>query len=395
MSAKDDRGSSRNEQLRLGLYRLRLPGPTAVPARVRAAIAEPMISHRGSQFRGILADTARQLQPIFGTKNAPLLFGCSGTGMMEAALVNVLAPDERVLIVSNGQWGERFAAIGTAIGAHVDTVDVPWGEDVDPDVVEARLESDDYRALVYVHNESSTGVVGNLAAAGRLVRNRDTLLITDTVSGLGGVEMLQDQWGVDIAVSASQKCLMCPPGIGIASVSEKAWPIIRRAGGAARFYLDFRRASDAWTKGETAFTPPVSLIRGLHVALQMIHDEGLANVLARHARLANALRAGVNALGLATFTSANRLSNTLSVFRVPEGLDGKKIVKRLADKHGTIIAGARNKLDGKVIRIGTMGWIGDGDILTDLHHLEDVLTELGRRIERGSGVAAASAALAD
>jgi aspartate aminotransferase-like enzyme len=395
MSTKVDHGTERNEHPRPTHYRMRLPGPTTVPPRVRAALAEPMISHRGTDFREILADIARQLQPIFGTKNAPLLFGCSGTGVMEAALVNVLHPGESVLIVSNGQWGERFAAIGTAIGARVDSIDVPWGEDVDPDVVEARLRSRDYRALVYVHNESSTGVLCNLAPVGRLVRNRDTLLITDTVSGLGGVEMLQDQWGVDVAVSASQKCLMCPPGIGIASVSEKAWPIVRRTGGAARFYLDFRRASDAWAKGETAFTPPVSLIRGLHTALQMIHAEGLANVLARHARLANALRAGVNALGLATFPSAKRLSNTLSVFRVPEGQDGKKIVRRLADKHGTIIAGARNKLDGKVIRIGTMGWIADGDILTDLHHLEDVLAELGHRLERGSGIAAASAALAD
>jgi aspartate aminotransferase-like enzyme len=354
-----------------------------------------MISHRGVEFREILHATARRLQPIFGAHNTPLLFGCSGTGVMEAALVNVLAPGERALVVSNGQWGERFAAIGTAIGARVETIDVPWGEDVDPDVVEARLETGDYRALVHVHNESSTGAVGNLAAVGHLVRNRDTLLIADTVSGLGGVEMQQDRWGVDIGVSASQKCLMCPPGIGIASVSEKAWPIIRRNGGASRFYLDFRRASDAWIKGETAFTPPVTLIRGLNVALQMIHDEGLANVLARHARLAKALRAGVNALGLATFASAKHLSNTLSVFRVPEGLDGRRIVKRLAEKHGTIIAGARNKLDGKVIRIGTMGWLGDGDILTDLHHLEDVLAELGCAIERGSGVAAASARLTD
>jgi aspartate aminotransferase-like enzyme len=395
MSAKVDHGTERSGRPRPSHYRLRLPGPTTVPARVRAALAELMISHRGTEFREILAEIARQLQPIFGTSNAPLLFGCSGTGVMEAALVNVLLPGESVLIVSNGQWGERFAAIGAAMGARVDTIDVPWGEDVEPDAVEARLKSRDYRALVYVHNESSTGVLGNLAPVGRLVRNRDTLFITDTVSGLGGVEMLQDQWGVDVAVSASQKCLMCPPGIGIASISEKAWPVIRRTGGAARFYLDFRRAADAWAKGETAFTPPVSLIRGLHTALQMIHGEGLANVLARHARLANALRTGVNALGLATFPSAKRLSNTLSVFRVPEGQDGKKIVRRLADKHGTIIAGARNKLDGKVIRIGTMGWIADGDILTDLHHLEDVLAELGYGFERGSGIAAASAALAD
>src|SRR5258705_12832919 len=161
MTVKDDRRSDRNDRPRPGLYRLRLPGPTAVPDRVRAAIAEPMISHRGAEFRGILAAIAQQLQPIFGTHNSPLLFGCSGTGVMEAALVNVLAPGERALVISNGQWGERFAAIGTAIGARVETIDVPWGGDVDPDVVEARLETGDFRALVHVHNESSTGVVGN------------------------------------------------------------------------------------------------------------------------------------------------------------------------------------------------------------------------------------------
>src|SRR5262249_51991382 len=151
---------------------------------------------------------------------------------------------------------------------------------------------------VHVHNESSTGAVGNLAAIGSLLRDRDTLLITDTVSGLAGVGMQQAKWAVAIAVSASQRGLICQPGIGFASIGEKAWPIIRRAHGAARFYLDFRRAADAWAKGETAFTPPVSLIRGLNVALRMIHAEGLSNVLDRHARLANALRRGVNALGL-------------------------------------------------------------------------------------------------
>jgi aspartate aminotransferase-like enzyme len=378
---------------RPGIYRLRLPGPTTVPEAVRVAIAEPMISHRGAEFRHILVETTRQLQAIFGTKNTPLLFACSGTGMMEAALVNVLAPGERLLIINNGQWGERFAAIAAAMGARVDTIDVPWGKDADPAAVEARLATANYRALVHVHNESSTGAVGNLAAIGRLTRDLATLFITDTVSGLGGVEMQQDQWSVDVAVSASQKCLMCPPGLGLASISAKAWPIVRRTGGAGRFYLDFCRAADAWAKGETAFTPPVSLIRGLNVALRTIHAEGLPNVLARHGRLANALRLGVNALGIETFTEATHLSNSVSVFRVPKGLDGKMIVKRLADKHGTIIAGARNKLDGKVIRIATMGCIEAGDILTDLHHLEDVLVELGWPIERGSGVAAAAAAL--
>lgn len=389
-----------NASMRLGnekthavdTYRLRLPGPTTVPERVRAAMAMPMINHRGPEFKQIWSSAIAKLQPLFGTKNRILLIACSGTGAMETGLLNIVAPGDRLLIVHNGQWGERFAAIAKTMGAIVDPVEVPWGENPDPTVLEARLKAHEYRALVMVHNESSTGVAGDLAAAGRLVRNLPTLLVADTVSGLGGMELRQDEWGADILVSGSQKCLMCPPGLGIVSVSEKAWKVIDRDSGTPRFYFDLRRERDAYDKGESAFTPAVPMIQALDVALDMIHEEGLANVLERHRRLSRGFKAGAAALGLENFARAPLQSNTVAAFHVPEGLDGHKIVRRLYEKHRTVIAGARNRLAGKQIRIGTMGALGEGDILTDLLHLEDVLAELGMPIKKGAGVTAALAA---
>lgn len=374
-------------------YRLRLPGPIAVPERVRQAVARPMLAHRGPEFRAILLETEAMLRPVFGSKNRALLFASTGTGMMEAALVNVLMPGERILVVVNGQFGERFVAIGKALGAVVDQLDVAWGEGAKPEDIEARVKAQDYRAVVLVHNESSTGVVADLPGIGAVLRDRPTLLVVDSVSGLGGVEMRQDAWGVDIVVSASQKALMCPPGVGVASVGPKAWRIVDRAGGVPRFYFDFRRYRDEIEKGGLPYTAPVALIQGLHEALRMIHEEGLDQVLLRHRRLGTALRAGCAAIGLPSFAEDGMLSSTVSVLRVPQGIEGAAIVRRLHEKHRTVIAGARNKLAGKVIRIGTMGHLFDGDILTDLSHLEDVLAELGHKFEPGAGIAAAAAAL--
>jgi aspartate aminotransferase-like enzyme len=373
-------------------YRLRLPGPTAVPERVRIAIAQPMLAHRGPEFRAVMTEVERKLKPIFGTENRMLLTAATGTGMMEACLVNVLKPGERILVVVNGQFGERFAAIGKALGVAVDTLDVPWGEGVDPAAIEVQVKVRDYRAVVLVHNESSTGIVADLAGIGAVLRNRPTLLLVDSVSGLGGVQMRQDEWGVDIVISASQKALMCPPGLGLASVSAKAWHTVNREDGLPRFYFDFRKYRSEIEDGATPYTSAVSLIVGLNEALRMIHAEGIPEVLARHRRLSTALRAGCEAIGLASFPAKGMLSSTVCVFHVPAGLDGGAIVRRLHEKHCTVIAGARNKLAGKVIRIGTMGELREGDILTDLLHLEDVLGELGHKFRHGAGIAAAAAA---
>ena len=375
-------------------YRLRLPGPIAVPERVRAAIARPIVSHRGPEFRAIWARTIDKLQPIMGTRQPIHILPTSGTGVMEAALANILAPGERLLVVDNGQWGGRFATIGRALGAAIDTITVPWGGVAEPEVIEARLRTHDYRALVVVHNESSTGVVGDLATAGRLVRDRPTLLVTDTVSGLAGMDFQMDAWGVDVAVAGSQKALMCPPGLGLIAASEKAWSVIRRDNGLPRFFLDLRRARDSYDKGESTFTPAISLVYGLDAALDMIGEEGFPNVLARHARLARGMKAGAAALGLANFATVPLAdqSNTVACFHVPEGLDGTRLIRRLYEKHRTVIAGARNQLQGRMIRIGTMGAIAEGDILSDLLHIGDVLAELGHGVSPGAAVAAATAA---
>ena len=369
-------------------YRLRLPGPTTVPERVRQAMALPVLNHRGPEFRETFGRAEELIRPVMGTQNPVLFFASSGTGVMEASLVNVLAPGERVLVCVSGQFGERFAAIARALGAHVDTLDVEWGRAIDPAAIEERVKAADYRAVVVVHNESSTGVVADIAAIGAIVRETATLLIVDSVSGLGGLEMKQDAWGIDVLVSSSQKALMCPPGVGMVSVSQKARAVVERDSGMPRFYWDFRKAFGPAENSETPFTPAVALMAGLREALEMIHAEGLPEVLARHRRLSSALRAGCAALGLAAFRDSN--STTVVVLDVPAPLKGGDIVRGLYREHRTVIAGSRNKLEGRVIRIGTMGCLSAGDIVTDLLHLEATLARLGWAVTAGAGVGAAA-----
>jgi aspartate aminotransferase-like enzyme len=386
----------RNVPPRPTTYRLRLPGPTPVPERVQQAIARPLVNHRGPEAHALIAEVETRAKPIFGTANDILLFAGSGTAVMEASLANILAPGERVLVALNGQFGERFKMIAESMGAIVDGIECEWGEAPDPAAIRQQLSRHDYRAVCVVHNESATGAVADLAAIGRVVKDSPALLVVDSVSGLGGLEMRQDDWHVDILLSASQKALMCPPGMGLVSVGAKAWPVIERTDRIPRFFWDFRKAKAAIDKSETAFTPPLSLIVGLREALQMIDEEGLANVQARHRRLAAALRAGGEALGLPIFTAASALrSDTVSVFRVPDGLEGGTIVRHMYEHHHTVIAGARNRLSGRVIRIGTMGAVGESDILTDLLHLEETLRALGQKVAKGAGVAAAAAILAE
>jgi aspartate aminotransferase-like enzyme len=374
-------------------YRLRLPGPTAVPERVRLAMARPVVNHRGPEFAACLDDITRALQPIMGTSNAPLLFAASGTGMMEASLFNVLVPDDRLLVISNGQFAERFTAIANALGYPTDAIEVPWGSAVDPALLEKRLAAASYRAVVAVHNESSTGAVADLAAIGKIVRETPALLVVDAISSLGGIDMRQDEWGVDVLIAASQKALMCPPGIGIASISPKAWQVIDGDRAKPRFYWDFRRARDSAAKTQTAFTPAVTLAEGLRESLRMISEEGVGAVLARHHRLSGALKQGAATLGLTEFPTAPIKSNTVAVFNVPERADGGTIVKHLYQRYRTVIAGARNRLDGKVIRFGTMGYLGEADILLDLFYLERTLDDLGVPVKHGAALAAAAEAL--
>jgi len=377
-------------------YRLRLPGPTAVPERVRQATALPVLNHRGAEFKAMLAECRQRLQPIFGTAHDVLIFAGSGTAMMEAALANILSPGDAVLIVLAGQFGDRFVSIAKALGASIDTVDVEWGGAFDAQRVAERLKQRSYRAVVMVHNESSTGVAYDVAAVGAVVRETSALLVVDSVSGLAGIEMRMDAWNADIVVAASQKSLMCAPGIGFAAIGAKAWKVINRDGRVPSFFADFRRAKASLDRDETPFTPPVTLVYGLLEALRMIDEEGMSNVLRRHSRLAAALRAGVQALGLELYSQPNTSSATVVAMKVPQGLDGGSIVQHLRERYHTVIAGARHpRQTGKVIRIGTMGMISEIDIITDLRHLEATLKDLGRPAPAPhAGVRAALDALA-
>lgn len=376
-------------------YRLRLPGPTAVPPRILQAMAAPMVAHRGPEFKDVLGEALSLAQTVLGTSNQVHAFTSSGTGMMEAAVANLIGPGDKALILSHGQFGERFAMIAEAIGADADLLEMPWGEAVGAEQVAERLASADYKAVIGVHNESSTGAVLDLKAVGAVVRETPAVFAVDSVSGLAGLEMHQDEWGVDVVVSASQKALMCPPGLGLASISDKAWRVIEAGDRKARFYFDFLRARDASENGQTAFTSPVPLVYALREALRMIHEEGWPNVLARHRRNAAALRAGGEALGLPLFTKAPILSETVCVFAVPEERDGVAVIRHLYETYNTVVAGARNRLKGKVVRIGTMGGCTADDVRTDLDYLEQTLTALGWPVEKGAGLTAAESMLCE
>ena len=375
-------------------YRLRLPGPTPVPERIYKAMTQQIVAHRGAEFHEVMKEAASGAQTLFGTRNQPMFFTSSGTGVMEAALANVLGEDDKALILNNGQFGERFAQIAKSLGRQADQLTAPWGEAVSIDAIAAQLEKDKYRAVVAVHNESSTGAVADLKAIGKVVRDSSALLIVDSVSGLGGMELRQDEWGVDVIVSGSQKALMCPPGAGLASVSDKAWSAMEDGRAKPGFYWDFKKARMAAEKNETPYTSPISLIFGMREAMRMIDEEGWENVLARHARLANELQTGGGALGLPVFTKSPLVSSTVVVFAVPEGRDGGEVVRHMKQHYGTVIAGIRNeKMKGKLIRIGTMGACTAEDIRQDLEYLKLSLETLGWPLQPGADAESAGEAL--
>lgn len=376
-------------------YRLRLPGPTAVPERVLQAAARPITAHRGPEFLARFKSILERLQPILGrTGVPPFIFASTGIGAMESAMVNVAGPGKRVLITTNGQWGPVFRRLAEGIGAEVDEVVSPLGAPVDLDGVRKALGEKDYAAVFTVHSESSTGALTDLAALGAIVAETDAVLCCDSVSGLAGAEMRADDWGVDIVVSASQKCLMCPPGLGIASVSEKAWRVIERDDRGPRGYFDYRKFRPNSEKGEPTYTAPVAMLNALDEALTMIGESGLAETLARHKRHNRALAAGLEALGCTVFPTATP-SPTLVVVRTPGGISAPGLIGQLSERYNCVIAGSRfEELKDSLVRIGTMGWVTDADIRTDIEQIGAALRDLGSNADTDGALAAAEAALA-
>ncbi len=372
--------------------RLFTPGPTPVPEETLLELARPVTYHRSPEAKAVLAELTEDLKYVFQTSQPVYTLTSSGTGGMEAAVSNVLAPGEKAILCTAGRWGERWRNILTAFAARVVPVEVPYGKVVTPEMLaEALAAHPDARAVFATLSETSTGVGHDIAAFGALVAKTDALLVVDGISGLGAMECRVDAWNIDVCVTGSQKALMLPPGLAFVSVSPKAWKKIE-ATPVRSFYFDLRRYRKSLADNDTPFTPANTLIRAQRASLKRIRAEGLENVWARHARIATACRAAVRAMGLELF--AERPNNALTVITVPAGLDGSGTLKKLEKVHGYKLADGQDSLKGKIWRLAHMGYTDPFDVLGSLSALELVLLESGFRLEPGAGVAAFQKSLA-
>ena len=360
------------------------PGPTPVPPEVLAAISQPVVHHRGPDFKPVYERVLARLREVFRTEQDVLLFAAAGTGAMESAVANLCSPGERALVVSAGHFGERWRSIASAYGAEVETLEYAWGEIPAADEVSTRLqELGGAKAVFLTHSETSTGVVCDLQALAAAVNEQGALSVVDAVSSLGAVPLETDSWGIDVVVSGSQKALMTPPGLAMLSVSERAWAA---RGESPRFYFDWERTRKGQATLDAPFTPPVSLVAGLDVALGILLEQGLEAVFDRHVRLGRACREGAKAMGLELFSPDEDRSAVVTAIRAPEGIDSSEIVSTLRDRFGITIATGQGELKERIFRIGHIGYFDVFDITTALAAVELVLADLGAEIERGVAV---------
>lgn len=356
---------------------LRIPGPTPCPTTVLEAMGRQMINHRGPEFQQIINDVTARLKQIFQTENDVFLLTGSGTGGLEAAVVNVLSPGDKVLSVSIGVFGDRFASIAQQFGAEIIPLKVEWGKAADPDALRQALQANpDARAVMLTHNETSTGVTNDLEALSSVVKEFDKLLLVDAISSLGSINLPVDEWHCDVTVTGSQKGWMVPPGLAMVSISPEAWQAHATAK-MPRFYWDFTRAKNYLERGQTPWTPSISIVFALAVSLDMMLKEGLPGIFARHARVAQAVRDGVKTLGLSLFADEKYASNTVSSIAGSNGLDIKKMRKILSEEHQIVLAGGQQQLDGKIFRIGHLGLVTEDDIKAVMSALKVVLPQAG------------------
>jgi aspartate aminotransferase-like enzyme len=367
------------------------PGPTPIPPEVSSKEGLPILHHRTAEFGAYFVEVIEGLKYVFQTRNDLFLITCSGSGGMESAVANLISSGETAIVAASGAFGERWGKILERYGANVVWVREPEGRAIDPAKVEEALKQNPQAKAVFTqHTETSTGVVNDIPKLGEIISKTSAIFVLDAISGLGGQELRADDWKVDVLVSGSQKGLMTAPGLAMVSVSAKAWPLVE-ASKNPRFYFDWRTMKKSIPQKETPYTPAVSLIVSLAEALRQIKQEGLENIWARHAWLANATREGIKALGLTIF--AQNPCNVLTSVNVPAGVDGKKIVKRMREEYGVSIAGGQVELEGKIVRLAHMGYMDRFDVIIGLSALEMMLHDMGAKIELGKGVAAAQRAL--
>jgi aspartate aminotransferase-like enzyme len=360
------------------MAQMRVPGPTPCPPEVLKALAWQMVNHRGPEFHQLITNVTADLKKVFQTKNDVLLLTGSGTGGLEAAVANMLSPGDKVLSVSIGVFGDRFAGIAKEFGADVIPLKVKWGKAADPDEIKkAMKDNPDVKAVLVTHNETSTGVTNDLQVISKVVKDAGKLLIVDAISSLGSINLPVDEWRCDVVVSASQKGWMVPPGMAMVSVSPEAWQA-HAVAEMPRFYWDFTRAKKYFDeKKENPWTPAISIVYGFSIALKMIMQEGIENVFTRHARVGKMMRDGIKKLGLPLFADPAHASNTVTAVVIPPGLDDKKMRQILREEYKVVLAGGQQTLDGKIFRIGHLGMVDEKDVKEIISAIEKVLPLAG------------------
>lgn len=375
------------------LKQLRIPGPTPVPSTVTRSAARPIFNHRGGVFHELHASVIAGLRRVFGTDGAVALLTGSGTASMEAAFANVVSPGERVLVLVGGVFGERWSRIAKAFGAEVVEYKYDWSTGADAAEVARYLAADeDIVAVFATHNESSTGVLNDIEALSK-ARNldggrHDALLVVDSVSGVGGAPLPMDEWGVDVVVTGSQKCLMVPPGLSFVALGERALKRIEETNN-SRFYFDLRAYLAAGANDETPFTPAVSLVAGLDEALRLLEEDGLEAAFARHRLMRDMVRAATEALGMELYTDSRWASPTVTAVLAPAAVDVAAFRRTVLEQFGVELAGGQGDLRSRLFRVGHMGFATPLDVVAAVAAIEQGLRAHGETVQMGAGVAAA------
>ena len=365
--------------LKIEPQNLRTPGPTPIPDDIVEAMGNPMINHRGPEFDELITKVTAQLKQVFMTSNDLFILTASGTGALEASLVNTLSPGDKVVAATAGSFGDRFIDMADAFGADITRLEFEWGEPIDPDAIRQALRDDpEVKAVMITHNETSTGVTHPLEEISRIAKQEfDKLLLVDAVSSLGCIPLPVDAWDCDLVGTASQKGFMIPPGLAFISISDRAWEAQKTAT-MPRFYFDLEEAKKTLERGQTPFTPNVAAMYGLSLGLDKILDEGLEGVFGRHASIGQLTRDRIRDLGLELLVSDERYaSNTVTAVKMPEGIDGRALMGRLRTEKNVVLAGGQGKLSTSIFRIGHLGHVTENDIDEVISALEELLPQVG------------------
>jgi len=371
-----------------GAQYLLLPGPTPIPQRVARAMDRPMINHRGPEFKAIIEEAIDGVKKIYRTKEHLLIYPASGTGGLEAAVVNFISPGDKVLAISIGVFGDRFAEIAARFGAKVEKMDFAWGTGADPDQVKARIDQDkngEIKAVLITHNETSTAAFNDIKSIRQAMGDHPALFMVDAVSGLAAIDLRMDEWGLDVVISGSQKAFMIPPGLSFLAFNERALKI-QKTNQNNKYYWDVSFGLQYQEKGQTPFTPPISLYYGLQEALRMMLEEGLDNILTRHANYRKMVRSSLKAMGLQLFTDDKFASSAVTSVRAPETIGANRIRKYMLEEFNVILAGGQQSLDDVIFRLGHLGYVRELDLVSVLAALELTLLKFGHDIELGAGV---------